>query len=309
MSAIDGNFEDSLEALIEWWKIGQHYSNRKTLWLQPEIRTKSQVLKTASLILDYFAMDANTLRLWQDKWQKQVDADKFVPDFQTNKLFYYDEIQRTFNYHPKGRGKLSLRRAIAYSNPCCDLSFSKMLHSILTCPDSNEVCRIVSSVCDYYQNIVDKTPYEIRLSEAEFENNLEKIKNKQPIFNSFIPLLRPFFYHGLKAQSDALVTVIAVKRYKADHNTYPDNLEVLLKDKYLEKLPKDPFSDGLLVYRLLNDEFELYSVGVDFIDDGGKGVWGHDLMFAVNDKGDEVFWPPLKRDLQHRKFYRFKSEQ
>lgn len=309
LAAMDGDFEDSLESLIEWWKICQHYSNRKTLWPQSEMRTKSQVLKTASMILDHFTLDANNLRLWQDKWQREFDADKFVPDFQTNKLYYYDEIQRTFNYHPKGRGKLSLRRAMAYSNPCCDLPLLKILHSILTCPDSNEVSHIVSSVCDYYQNIADKTPYEMRLSEAEFENNLEKIKDKQPIFNSFIPLLRPFFYHGLKAQSDALVTVIAVLRYKEDHSAYPENLEVLMKNKYLEKLPTDPFSDGPLVYHLLNDEFELYSVGPDFIDDGGKGVWGRDLLFAANDKGDEIFWPPLKRDLRNRKLYRFKSEQ
>jgi len=311
LAAMDGNFEDSLKALIEWWKVRQHYSNPKMLWPQREIQTKSHILKAASLILDYFTLDANTLRLWQEKWQKEFDADDYIPDFQTQRLYYYDQIQRNFVYNTKGEGHLAWKR-VKYFLCLCGEEYNRRIYlSCFNGPTSNEVSQIVSSVCDYYQGIVNKTPWEVRYPEAEFQSHLEELQKKKPIFGHFVPLIRPVWvsYHGLKAQSDALVTVTAILRYKADHNTYPENLEVLLKYKYIEKLPKDPFSDGPLVYHLLKDEFELYSVGPDFIDDGGKGVWGHDLLFAANDEGDEIFWPPLKRDLQNRKLYRFKSEQ
>jgi hypothetical protein len=309
VAAMDGNFEDSLKSLLEWWKISRHYSNPKMLWPQEEIRTKSQILKVASLILDYFAMDANNLRLWQEKWQKEFVADDYIPNFQTQRLYYYDQIQRNFVYNTKGEGRLAWKRAKDFVCACGEEYNRRIYLSCFNGPTSNEVSQIVSSVCDYYQGIVNKTPWEVRYPEREFKDHLEEIKKKQPIFDHFIPIVRGTWihYHGLNAQKDAFVTAIAVLRYKADHSTYPENLEVLLKDKYIEKLPKDPFSDRPLVYRLLNDEFELYSVGLDFEDNGGKGVMGRDFP-AMNDKGDDIFWPPLKRDLQQRKLYRFKSE-
>ena len=155
---------------------------------------------------------------------------------------------------------------------------------------------MVTSVCDYYQSIVEKTPWEVRNSEAEYTNNLEKRKDKQPILDVLIPDLRPIWwcYHRLKARNSALVTVIAVLRYKSDHGNYPENLEVLLKDKYLAKIPQDPFCEGPLVYNLLDDYFELYSVGQDFLDDSGKLFQGGNVLTGAP-YGDEVFWPPLRK--------------
>lgn len=97
-----------------------------------------------------------------------------------------------------------------------------------------------------------------------------------------------------KAEYEALVTVVALKRYRLQQDGYPPDLEPLLRDKYLDKLPMDPYSDAPLVYKPTNDGFTLYSVGPDFTDDTGQPgperyEDGRPKVWA--DKGDVVFWP------------------
>ena len=57
---------------------------------------------------------------------------------------------------------------------------------------------------------------------------------------------------------------------------------------FLDELPTDPLSGASYVYRVASDgsDFELYSVGADQVDSGGKRS---DMM---RDAGDWVIWPP-----------------
>ena len=61
---------------------------------------------------------------------------------------------------------------------------------------------------------------------------------------------------------------------------------------YMKELPIDTYSDKPLVYKKTEDDFILYSVGHNFIDDGGVPGTGRDgkvRSWAAN--GDEIFWP------------------
>jgi len=298
VAAIDGQFEDALISLIECWKIGDHYTNPKLLLVNQicGMRIKERVAKRAFVILDCYVLDVNELKSWQEQWQKQFDGDNYFPEFRTERLSHFDSIQNNFTYHPKGKGRLAWKKAKHFTTLCGKFYNMRVYLSCFIGPNSNQVLEMVTSVCDYYQSIVEKTPWEVRNSEAEYTNNLEKRKDKQPILDVLIPDLRPIWwcYHRLKARNSALVTVIAVLRYKSDHGNYPENLEVLLKDKYLAKIPQDPFCEGPLVYNLLDDYFELYSVGQDFLDDSGKLFQGGNVLTGAP-YGDEVFWPPLRK--------------
>jgi hypothetical protein len=54
----------------------------------------------------------------------------------------------------------------------------------------------------------------------------------------------------------------------------------------------DPFSDKPLVYRRTDDDFILYSVGYNFVDDGGvPGIDRNDKYRVWADYGDRIFWP------------------
>lgn len=94
------------------------------------------------------------------------------------------------------------------------------------------------------------------------------------------------------ADHEALLTVLALQRYRAEIGAYPDDLKRLVEAGHLQEVPVDPFSDGSLVYRPVDDGFLLYSVGPDFVDDGGRrGVDDKGQAKAWADNGDRVFWP------------------
>jgi hypothetical protein len=80
----------------------------------------------------------------------------------------------------------------------------------------------------------------------------------------------------MKMQNSLLTAVLALRAYQAEHGAYPEDLNALVSDGYLTRVPADPFSetgDALLQYRRLeNGKYLLYSVGPDGKDDGGSPV-------------------------------------
>jgi hypothetical protein len=66
-----------------------------------------------------------------------------------------------------------------------------------------------------------------------------------------------------------LRTDLAIRCYGQTHGNWPEDLAALTPD-HLATLPVDPYSQQPLVYRATGDDFVLYSVGSDGVDDGGK---------------------------------------
>jgi hypothetical protein len=77
-----------------------------------------------------------------------------------------------------------------------------------------------------------------------------------------------------------LYFAFALAAYHRDHGNYPANLDELAP-KYLDKIPDDLFSGKPLIYRLENDGYLLYSVGVNGRDDDGQ-------TFGDNPPGDDI---------------------
>jgi hypothetical protein len=83
------------------------------------------------------------------------------------------------------------------------------------------------------------------------------------------------------------VVALAAERYRLVHGRWPDTLEALVP-QYLSQVPDDPFVDGPLRLRRLDDGLVVYSVGPDGIDNGGNiGTGGRtrgtDLGFRLWD--------------------------
>jgi len=77
-----------------------------------------------------------------------------------------------------------------------------------------------------------------------------------------------------RAIHEALITGLALKRYRLKMGEYPDNLETLMKSKFIKKLPSDPYSDKIMRYKKVKNDFLLYSVGADFTDNQGvRSYW------------------------------------
>ena len=120
-----------------------------------------------------------------------------------------------------------------------------------------------------------------------------------PITDMLLSMMRPSFKRVIemdyrcKAEHQATVTILALQRWQLEKGQYPDNLEQLLAGGYIQALPEDPYSDGILKYDKRGDDFVLYSVGADFDDDGGVQK-AHDHWDEKD--GDRVFWP-LNQDV------------
>jgi len=111
-----------------------------------------------------------------------------------------------------------------------------------------------------------------------------------------------YSYHKTRAETEALIAVLAILRYKADTGQFPESLDKLVSNGYLQSVPQDPYSDGPLVYKLTEDNFELYSIGKDFSDDGGiievvnkarqePRFKGTTLLIPHVHSPDIVYWP------------------
>jgi hypothetical protein len=88
----------------------------------------------------------------------------------------------------------------------------------------------------------------------------------------------------IQARCSVTRLTIGLKAYYIDHQELPDRLEDLVTD-YVHAIPVDPFDGESLRYD--KKQAILYSVGSDFVDNGGS-----DLPFAFeleeDDAGDEA---------------------
>ena len=88
-------------------------------------------------------------------------------------------------------------------------------------------------------------------------------------------------------------TLVAVLRYRADHERLPASLDALVPD-YLRDAPEDVFSADPLKYSHDDaDRISLYSVGRNLIDDGGvSDIVKNAKVSGLKAPADIVYWPP-----------------
>lgn len=138
------------------------------------------------------------------------------------------------------------------------------------------------------------TPYERHQAGFDWDKTMEALRRRYLILQIITPAsgrAADMSYRG-KAMYEATITLVALQRWQLDKGQYPERLDELVADGYLKQVPMDPYSEGPLRYQRRGDDFTLYSVGEDFIDDGGtrneKAEWGDS---PEKGGGDKVFWP------------------
>lgn len=97
----------------------------------------------------------------------------------------------------------------------------------------------------------------------------------------------------IKAQSgmwlEGAETIVALERYRLKNGSYPETLDALVPD-FLKSVPRDIYvPEKPLLYGRDNDNYHLYSVGENRIDNGGVAKFGK-ASVALNE--DVVMhWP------------------
>ncbi len=317
LNAEKGNLNQAYNDIITCYRFGRHLKADVSL-VEQLVGVAIEVLsvKSTRSILDQCQPDSASLEKLQSDLQEVVSSDDFKVSFKTEKLFILDEAQRCFTDGIWG-SHLYIQRVTALSDGGISSDYDAItkIHSdydaivqavshpvqafrvLFTHPDKKQTLKTAEQMYDYYEQLSRKSPAALRNEKIDIENEImEMIKG-----NLLLEIFTPAFWrvieinHQVKTEICATITIIAAHRYKIDKTSFPDGLNELVSAGYLKDLPIDSFSDKPLVYRKTGDDFILYSVGRNFIDDGGVldvdsgatyGIWGQ--------YGDAVFWPVKK---------------
>jgi hypothetical protein len=227
------------------------------------------------------------LKSTQEKLENLFAKDKPVISLDGEKLFWYDIIQRGFTDDGKGNGRL-LKRGLPYAVGT-KFSFLKMLF-LFDYPDRQKMSSEVEYFFKKSSEPLTETPWNLNHS----NNKDEVISNISIMMDLIIPAVSKISETSwkMKTSREALLTVLALKRYQKEKGQYPDDLSMLVSAGYLNQLPQDPYSNNPLIYKKDEGNFVLYSVGSNFIDDGGEpSTDSRGAQKDFQDNGDWIFWP------------------
>lgn len=293
LNADKGQYQKAFDDLKTCYRFGQHFSSsgNSIIYHLYGVVAEKRSVNGIRDILNSYQIDSKILAKLQKDMGQLITGQNFTTDFYTEKLMIYDEIQRSFtgkNY--LNSGHVIPKRVIALALGVCEIrAISLFLH-----PDRDETQKVADNFFTFIDSVAGKTPAQMRAEGIDIKKECEKIFKK----NRFLEVIFPAFGriietgYQVKAESYATIAVIALVRYKEDKGSYPEDLQELVTSGYLKELPMDPFSDGPLVYKKTDGDFLLYSVGLNFTDDGGemgKDRSGKPIMWSGN--GDAVFWP------------------
>lgn len=118
-------------------------------------------------------------------------------------------------------------------------------------------------------------------------------------YNLFAKLLVPAIAAGATRAAEAQATVnlarvaIALERYRLANGAYPETLEAVTP-QFLERLPVDPVTGQPLRYRRSGgDQFTLYALGSNRVDDGGAVAVNKSGAPAPRAKVGDWVWQTL----------------
>ena len=318
----DGQFATALNECIALIHVGKNWQNMKGTIAQQRQGLFFSVYAMDEIfsIISSHEVPVSELNNLQQELEDIYSNGFPLLDIKQEELFFLDNVQNFYTMGGPGGGHIipEKLKTLVYKDDIEDFHAgflpwtlryitgdrvpAEILfnYSCLTMAGRDE---IVAKFNEFYNESI------ILSKMSPYEKHIKGIKtNADAVLNPFDRFLivtifsHPMFltsdwvYCG-KLEYEALLTTIALKSWYLDKGDYPISLEQLIEGGYLNKLPFDPFSGKSLIYKKTKNNFLLYSVGQNFIDDGGEVIkylvrdevyiykWGLDY------KGDAVFWP------------------
>ena len=295
LRAFDGQDEQLLSDVATLHRFACHLGGVKVLSHQL-VGVSIRMLLTGTLrgVLANESLPPQTLAALQQQLERLADDTPGTLDFTLEQLVWRDGIQRVFTDEGEGNGRVP--RPVVIGLQWLPKPFHVLVDPMN--PGQNgaflALKREDTSRCaeEFFRHIgsaARKTPWEFHNE----PNGVQGILGDLVQENAYVGLLGSACLGVLeqpwrsRTELDALITTIAVLRYSAEHNKYPDSLARLVETGLLRSVPRDSYSDGSLIYQYGAGGFLLYSRGRDFDDDAGvPSQWGQGP-----EGGDQVFWP------------------
>jgi len=283
LKVIAGDYEAAFSDLAVCYQLGIHQLGKKPLIGQLVGTGIIQLaLEVSFEILERKGTDDRLLTNLHTGFEESLAEDCPDIDFTFDRFFIHDYIQQIFTDDGTGGGHIvKVRELITQLGEQEKFQWGQM--------ERRQTTELTDKLMDYIQQVAKKTPAQLHNEGKDPSEIIDEMAKDNP----FLRLLLPSYLEVItifarsQTQNQALITTIAVIKYKIDKGDYPENLSELVTAGYLEQLPVDAFSDKPLAYEKMQDEFLLYSFGEDLDDDGGVySLWG-----SGEEGGDQVFWP------------------
>jgi hypothetical protein len=288
-----GKEADALNDCLVLYKFGINLEG-KGLLIEQMVGNAIEALAVSSVfrLLQRPDIPADMLKDFHTKLENVLCNAGPIMNFEAEKAFWYDLVQRGFTDNGKGNGRvlpkglpLVMKDAPSF---IADFFFWNY-------PDRHEVMATIDNCFEQAENLLEKTPCELH------HKDKSQIWDEMGKQSFMLQMIGPPYGKvnemcwRLKTHRTALRTVITILVYEREKGRYPINLDELVSSGFLKELPMDPYSDKPLVYRKTETGFTLYSIGNNFVDDGGKmGVDDKGQPRLWQNNGDNVFWPVQK---------------
>jgi hypothetical protein len=284
--AWDGEEEEMVRDIVTLYRFGDHFGGRKSVIHQlTGAAIRERTIVTARDVLASCSSSVSTLDALYETFRTFSNAGDHALDFSLERLIALNNIQKIFTDNGHGHGhvaKAALKAWPTTMTPQQEEAFLRL--------ERDETTQQVEGFFKCIQRAAQESPWE-RHDEPDDVAVLRDLIER----NAFLEVIGPAYVRLIhipwraKTELDALVTILAALRYEADRGEFADSLDELVKTGYLKRVPHDNYSSGPLVYRRTEDNFLLYSCGLDFDDDAGTpSKWGQGEQ-----GGDQVFWPVL----------------
>jgi hypothetical protein len=310
LKAYDGHTEEAFDDLLVCYRAGRHLKGPRSL-IEQLVGIGIQALSTSGIlsILDNQEVDSQLLKNLQGRLEKLTAEDTYTINYEVEQFCVLDFIQRCYTNNGRGSGHMipgrvqELMQGFEGSVDTTEGAFLPSLAMSIASADRQEISREFEKFYSAFEKIKTKTPWQLRKECFDFEMNVDNWSTLKKARYWPVYYLMPAYgavnkaAYRSKTQVEAVITTLAIIRFKQSTDNYPGNLEGLVAAGYLKKIPLDSFSDKPLVYKKTDDNFILYSVGLNLEDDGGqvyRGKEGKKPRLWDDEFGDAVFWPVPK---------------
>ncbi len=304
--AAEGQYQAAFESLVTCYRSARHKCQSNLLLFEQYSGLYAEIyaVENGFMIIDQYEIDSHTLKIFQDALRAEFEKNPFVPGVHAEKLYIYDAVQRTFLDDGKGTGRWAwsnrwhvmplLTNKSAFQVKC--INMGRRLDACFVGSTRNEMAEKIEEIVLLTDQAMTKTPWQIQQEGIDYFEQIKTINNSHILFD-FVGLGSSEIYRRYykeKAQTEALITVLAILRYKKDAGQFPETLDVLVAKDYLRSVPRDPYSGNSLIYKLTDVGFKLYSVGKDFTDNGGCIDKNTSFLPEISlhfESPDVVYWP------------------